>query len=161
MKSSRCRILHTAAILGAVMTTDAALPQCEDSLSRASVTCVAMNGHTESQWPKKYGAPEGTDCNAIPLPTADPKFPYWRECLRTVRFSFGWEYTGVDDATLVSIHREIQNNLGEYPEERVAMARKYDCIWNVQHLHVKRVLDFRLYHIITMMSHIMLFSFCF
>jgi len=125
--------MKAAIIVSATVTTkciceaaaDTDLPPCGDGVNSIQVTCVAKNGHTEDQWPKTYGAPEGTDCSAIPLPTADPKFPHWRECLRTVEFGFGWQYEGTEDSTLVSIHREIANSLNEYPEERVGLAENH------------------------------------
>lgn len=54
--------------------------QCDLGLNDVSVTCVAKNGITEDQFPKQFGAKDGTDCNSIPTPATDPNFPnpHWR-----------------------------------------------------------------------------------
>ena len=54
--------------------------QCDLGLNDVSVTCVAKNGITEDQFPKQFGAKDGTDCNLIPTPATDPNFPnpHWR-----------------------------------------------------------------------------------
>mmetsp|Transcript_8086 Transcript_8086/g.13383 ORF Transcript_8086/g.13383 Transcript_8086/m.13383 type:complete len:246 (-) Transcript_8086:190-927(-) len=107
-------------------TTDAAACAAPYT-SVVSVECTAQNGETESQFPKDeslptYAAP-GTDCMVIQTPIEEDVG--WKECLRTVQFDFDWRYVGPDDATLVSVKRDITNSLGVYPEETTNLVQSY------------------------------------
>ena len=79
-------ILLSGALFPLSLTTAA---RCDIGLNEVSVTCVAVDGITEEQFPKKFGAAPRTDCNAIPTPATDPNFPnpHWRVSIYSIDIS--------------------------------------------------------------------------
>ena len=79
-------ILLSGALFPSTLTTAA---RCDIGLNEVSVTCVAVDGITEEQFPKKFGAAPRTDCNAIPTPATDPNFPnpHWRVSIYSIDIS--------------------------------------------------------------------------
>ena len=113
-------IVAASCLIGIV---DAQGPCSTPYANSLSIKCFAVDGETETQFPKDPSlttyAPEGTDCNDILVPSVVD----FVECLRTVQFDFHWTYLGTDDVMLGNVYRSITNSLGVYPEETVGMVK--------------------------------------